>query len=56
MWWCGMTTGKKDVHVFLPEEMDDEVEDQLEYGDSKSAWIREAIRQRLDSEREAIEQ
>lgn len=39
---------RKDVTVPLPGELNDAIEDELEYGDSKSGWIREAIRQRLD--------
>jgi len=40
----------KDVTVTMPEELVDEIEDQLEYGDSRSGWIREAVEERLERE------
>ena len=43
----------EDVKVFLPPEMNDNIEDHLEYGDSKSGWIRDACEQRLEREKEA---
>jgi len=36
--------------VSLPETVDDAIEEQLAYGDSKSQWIREACEMRLDGE------
>ena len=36
--------------VSLPEETNEAIEERLSYGDSKSGWIREAIRQRLERE------
>jgi len=45
-----MSESKQDVHVFLSASLNDTIEDQLDYGDSKSAWIREAIRQRLETD------
>lgn len=39
-----------DVTVNMGSDLDESVKDQLEYGDSKSAWIREAIRMRLREE------
>ena len=42
----------EDVKVFLPPEMNDNIEDHLEYGDSKSGWIRDACEQRLKREKE----
>lgn len=44
---------RKDVTVPIPEEMNSAIEGQLEYGDSKAGWIREAIRQRLEAEEAA---
>jgi len=41
---------RKDVTVPMPEQMSDAIEQQLEYGDSKAGWIREAIQMRLDQE------
>lgn len=38
------------ITISVPEHIDDLVEDQLEYNDSKSAWVAEAIRQRLEAE------
>jgi len=39
---------RKDITVPMPKSLRDEIDGQLEYGDSRSEWIREAIRQRLD--------
>jgi len=50
MWYRGMSESKQDVHVFLSSSLNDTIEEQLDYGDSKSAWIREAIRQRLETD------
>jgi len=36
--------------VSLPQDVDDAIEDRLEYGDSKSGWIREACEMRLGGE------
>jgi len=41
---------RRDVTVSLPADWVDEINDQLEYGDSRSAWIREAVRLRLAEE------
>lgn len=43
---------KKDNEVSVPmeQEMNDAIEEQLGYGDSKAGWIRDAIRQRLERE------
>jgi len=41
---------RKDISVCMPGELDDAIKDHLNYGDSKSEWIREAIRQRLNQE------
>lgn len=43
-------SGFKRPTVSIPRSMDEEIEEQLEYGDSKSGYIREAIRERLDRE------
>lgn len=47
--------GKKDVTVPMPEEMVEAIENQLEYGDSRAGWIREAVQQRLERDKEATE-
>lgn len=44
-------TPMDDVTVFLNADLVDAIEGQLEYGDSRSEWIREAVRQRLANER-----
>jgi len=41
---------RKDVTVPMPGDMVDEIDDLLGYGDSRAAWIREAVRQRLERE------
>jgi Arc/MetJ-type ribon-helix-helix transcriptional regulator len=41
---------RKDISVCMPAELDGAIKDHLSYGDSKSEWIREAIRQRLNQE------
>jgi len=41
---------RKDISVCMPGELDDAIKDHLSYGDSKSEWIREAIRQRLNQD------
>lgn len=38
---------KEQVDVYLPPEMRDRIERELGYGDSVSAWIREAAKERL---------
>jgi len=43
---------RKDVTVPMPESLSDAIEGELEYGDSKAGWIREAIEQRLAAERD----
>ena len=39
------------ISISIPEDLKDEIDDQLEYGDSRSEWIREAIEERLERER-----
>jgi len=41
---------RKDISVCMPGELDAAIKDHLSYGDSKSEWIREAIRQRLSQD------
>lgn len=43
---------RHDVTVPMEQALVDEIDDELTYGDSRSAWIREAIREKLD--RDAI--
>ena len=38
---------RKDITVPMPKSLRDEIDAQLEYGDSRSEWIREAIREKL---------
>ena len=46
---------RKDVTVPMPGELVDEIDNELGYGDSRAAWIREACRQRLERKREEAE-
>ena len=46
---------RKDVTVPMPAELDDAIKQQLDYGDSRAEWIREAIRMRLEAEAAAGE-
>ena len=39
---------RKDVTVPMPAELDEAIKQELEYGDSKAEWIREACRMRLE--------
>lgn len=41
------------ITISIPEDVLAELNDQMEYGDSRSAWITEAIQEKL--EREATE-
>jgi len=41
---------RQDITVGMPKELNDAIHEHLVYGDSKSEWIREAIRQRLNQE------
>jgi len=43
-------SGTERVKATIPADMNDEIEDLLDYGDSKSAWIRETIDMRLAGE------
>ena len=38
------------VTISLSDDLDALVEEQLDYNDSKSAWVREAIEMRLEAE------
>jgi metal-responsive CopG/Arc/MetJ family transcriptional regulator len=44
---------RKDITVNMPKSLRDQIDDQLEYGDGRAGWIREAIRMRLEAETEA---
>ena len=46
----GSKSQKTAAKVLLPEEVDKAIEEQLDYGDSKSGWIRETCEMRLDGE------
>lgn len=39
---------KKEIGISIEEETVEEIDSLLEYGDSRSAWIRDAIQERLD--------
>lgn len=39
-----------DVTVPMEEEMRDEIDAHLGYGDSRAEWVRQTIRRRLDNE------
>ena len=39
---------RKDITVPMPEDLRDQIDKQLEYGDSRSEWIRQAIREKLE--------
>ena len=41
---------RTDVTVTLSEETKEAIENRLEYGDSRSQWIKEACEQRLEKE------
>ena len=50
-YYVGMSMqDRKDISVCMPGELDAAIKDHLSYGDSKSEWIREAIRQRLSQD------
>jgi metal-responsive CopG/Arc/MetJ family transcriptional regulator len=42
------TGAKEQVDVYLDDDLLEQVESQLEYGDSLSGWIRDATRMRLE--------
>jgi len=44
---CGSVDNRFDLTIPVPGELNDRVEDQLEYGDSKAGWVRDAIRMRI---------
>lgn len=46
---------RKDITVPMPGSVVDAVDSQLEYGDSRAGWIRDAITQRLERENIEIE-
>lgn len=39
------------ITISIPDDLKEAVEEELEYGDSRSEWIQVAIEQRLESER-----
>ena len=46
----GSKSPKTAAKVLLPEDVDEAIEEQLDYGDSKSGWIRETCEMRLDGQ------
>ena len=38
------------ITISLPDDVADRVDGQLEYGDSRSGWIQQAIEERLERE------
>ena len=47
---CRMSESTQTVSTYLPKDLEDALEEQLDYGDSKSDWVREAIERRLERE------
>ncbi|EMA47950.1 ribbon-helix-helix domain-containing protein [Halococcus saccharolyticus] len=45
-----MTDNTVRVTISMDEDLDKEIEDQLDYGDNKSEFIRNALRKELDGE------
>ena len=45
---CVIMENRKDITVPMPEALRDQIDKQLEYGDSRSEWIRQAIREKLE--------
>jgi len=45
-----MSDSDSRLSTTIPEDLDERLEEILDYGDSKAAWVREAIRQRLRRE------
>lgn len=43
------------ISFTLPDELEEELNSHLSYGDNRSEWIREAVREKLEREREASE-
>jgi len=41
---------RKDITVPLPAELNDKIIRELEYGDSRAKWVRQAIRLRLNQD------
>jgi hypothetical protein len=44
------------ITISLPDDLANEIDSRLEYGDSRSAWVRGAIQMRLESERQEDEE
>ncbi len=42
---------RKDITVPMPQSMVDEIAQELDYGDSRAEWIRQAVREKLERER-----
>lgn len=40
----------EEVSVTMPKDLIEEIESQLDYGDSRSGWIRDACQEKLDRE------
>ena len=40
------------VTIRLPEDLNEEIEGRLDYGDNKSEWFRQAAREKLDRDAE----
>lgn len=54
MWECvrGIVASNERSYttVTMSDELLERIEERLDYGDSRSAWIREAVEQRLERE------
>lgn len=46
---------RKDVTVPMPQSMVEEIAKELDYGDSRAEWIRDAIQEKLEREREGTD-
>lgn len=44
------------ITISVPDEMAEQINDRLSYGDNRSEWIRDAIAQRLDESHESVQQ
>lgn len=44
------------ISISLPDEMVEDINEQLEYGDSRSKWVREAIELRFQQQQQEQEE
>lgn len=55
MWLRGTMSSRNTPTVPMDDDLLDAIDSQLDYGDSRAAWIREAVRQRLERETDESE-